>query len=219
MNSLNHSSMTTPSPIITPELIASAYTYEQYVALSTDLLRQGRTTSDNPSYNTPELLGFTKLNLHRMSRLERFAVIKPELADLLQHVTERWIWLVLTESWCGDAAQILPVFQRMTDGSPNVQMRLILRDKNLDVMDAYLTNGTSRSIPKLVCINADTLAELGTWGPRPAALQALVMQWRAEKRPYADVAEQTQRWYNDDRTEAIQREMVSLVRQWAKISV
>ncbi|RIV23670.1 thioredoxin family protein [Fibrisoma montanum] len=211
--------MSTASPSITHELIASAYTYDQYVTLSADLLAQGRTTSESPGYNTPEVLGFTKLNLHRMSRVGRFTVIQPELAEALQNVPERWIWLVLTESWCGDAAQILPVLQRMTDLTPNVQMRLILRDKHLDVMDAYLTNGTSRSIPKLICLNADTLAERGTWGPRPAALQALVMQWKAEKRPYAETAEQTQRWYNDDRAESLQHEMLFLIRQWAKISV
>lgn len=215
-HSITH--MTTESPIITPALIASAFTYEQYVSLSTSLLAQGRTTSDSPTYNTPDVLGYAKLNLHRMSRLKKLTVITPELTAAMSKVTESWIWLVLTESWCGDAAQSLPVLNQVAELSPNVEMRFLLRDKNLDVMNAYLTNG-GKSIPKLIALRASDLQELGTWGPRPAPLQALFLEWRAAQLPYAEITEQIQRWYNEDRTQTIQRELLNLVTSWSKISV
>jgi hypothetical protein len=204
--------MTTPSSIITPELVASALTYDQYIALSVDLLAQARTTSDSPTYNTPEVLGYAKLNIHRMNRLDKLTAINSELKSVLANVSEPWTWLVLTESWCGDAAQSIPVLHQIAEQSPDISIRFLLRDKNPDLMNAYLTNG-GRSIPKLICVRTSDLKELGTWGPRPAELQALFWEWKP-KMPYAEVTERLQRWYNTDRTQSIQREFVDLVTVW-----
>lgn len=211
--------MTPSSPLITPELISSALTYEAFVQLSADLFEAGRTTAEAPAYNTPEMLGYTKLNLHRMNRLHRLTAIRPDLSALMARVPQPWIWLVLTESWCGDSAQSVPVLHRIARESDRVQMRFLLRDQQPDLMNAYLTNG-GRSIPKLICVQPDsptTFRELGTWGPRPADLQALVMAWRAEKVPSAEISEREQRWYNHDRTESIQREMLALVNGWLNL--
>lgn len=211
--------MITESTIITPELIASALTYDQYVTLSSDLFEQGRTTSDAPDYNTPEILGYARLNLHRMSRLDKLTVVNHDLKAAMAKVSEPWIWLVLTESWCGDAAQAVPVLHRIAEESPTVDIRFLLRDKNPVVMNAYLTNG-GRSIPKLICLRASDLSELGTWGPRPAALQALMNDWRTEQTngapiPYQEVIERAQRWYNEDRTASVQHELLRLVNAWS----
>lgn len=113
----------TASPLITPDLVASALTYEQYVQLSADRLAQGLSTSDDPHYNTPEILGYVKLNLHRMSRLNKLMGITPELQAAMAQVPEPWTWLVLTESWCGDAAQSVPVLHRIAGESSNVEIR------------------------------------------------------------------------------------------------
>lgn len=200
-------------PLITSELIASALTYEQYVHRSTSLLAQGRTTSEAPNYNTPEILGYAKLNLHRMNRLDKVTTINADLQAAMEQVTEPWIWLVLTESWCGDAAQSIPVMHHVASLSPQVSIRFLLRDKNPDLMDAYLTNG-GKSIPKLIALRTTDLTELGSWGPRPAALQTLFWEWKHAKRPYAEITEDLQRWYNNDRTVSIQRELLALVQQW-----
>ena len=209
--------------LITPTLIASALTYEQYVQLSIDRLAQGLSTSDDPHYNTPEILGYVKLNLHRMSRLNRQMSIIPELQAAMARVTEPWTWLVLTESWCGDAAQIVPVLHRLAHESPPVEIRFLLRDQHPAVINAYLTNG-GRSIPKLICLRTidltdPTLREIGTWGPRPAGLQTLMNDWRTENLPLADAVERAQRWYNDDRTQAIQHELLARVTSWSNVSV
>lgn len=210
--------MTTSSSIITPDLIASALTYEQYSQLSTDLFAQGRTTTNDPHYNTPEILGYTKLNLHRMSRLHKLTALTPALQETMAQVPEPWTWLVLTESWCGDAAQIVPVLDRVADVSPNVTVRFLLRDQNPDLMNAYLTNG-GRSIPKLICIRTADMTVLGTWGPRPAGLQALMMVWRTEKLPLGEAVERAQRWYNADHTQSTQAELLTAVASWSKVSV
>ncbi|GAB3544414.1 thioredoxin family protein [Spirosoma fluminis] len=210
--------MITASPLITPDLIASALTYEQYVQLSTNRYANGLSTSDDPHYNTPEILGYTKLNLHRMSRLNKLTVVRPELQQALAQVTESWTWLVLTESWCGDAAQIIPVLDRIAETSPAVTFRLLLRDQNPDLMNAYLTNG-GRSIPKLICLRSETLTEVGTWGPRPAGLQAQMNEWRSEKLSLNEAVERAQRWYNADQTQSTQAELLAAVTSWSKISV
>lgn len=215
--------MTTASPVITPELIASALTYDQYVELATDRFAQGRTTTDDPHYNTPEILGYTKLNLHRMSRLHKQTAINDALKAAMGQVPEPWTWLVLTESWCGDAAQSVPVLHQLADESVNVTLRFLLRDQNPDLMRAYLTNG-GKSIPKLICLRPAYLtrpvfSELGTWGPRPAALQTLMMSWHTENLPLSEAVERAQRWYNSDHTESIQHELLALVTSWSKVGV
>ena len=206
--------------LITPDLIASALTYEQYIQLSADRFAQGLSTSDDPHYNTPEILGYVKLNLYRMSRLEKQMGVTPELQAAMARVTEPWTWLVLTESWCGDAAQIVPVLHRIAKESPNITLRFFLRDQHPELMNAYLTNG-GKSIPKLICLRTNdltspTLQEMGTWGPRPAGLQTLMNDWRTENLPLADAVERAQRWYNDDRTQAVQRELLERVNIWNK---
>ena len=208
---------------ITPELIASATTYDQYISHAAARFTTGLSTTDDEHYNTPEILGYTKLNLHRMSRLDRLTVIEPALKGAMAAVPEPWTWLVLTESWCGDAAQIVPVLHKLAEESPNITFRLLLRDQNPVLMNDYLTNG-GRAIPKLICLRKDPsaqtgYAELGTWGPRPAGLQVLMNTWRTENITLSESVERAQRWYNDDHAESIKIELLALVASWSKISV
>ncbi len=102
--------------------------------------------------------------------------------------------------------------------SPNITVGYLLRDENPELMNAYLTNG-GRSIPKLICLRTRDLVELGTWGPRPAGLQNQMTAWRGENLTLADAVERAQRWYNDDHTQSIQAELLTLVRGWSKVSV
>ncbi len=121
---------------------------------------------------------------------------------------------MLTEAWCGDAAQIIPLMAKVADASPLITLKLLLRDEYPEVIDAYLTNG-SRSIPKLICLTED-LKEVGTWGPRPAEAQQLMNDFKQQHpdEDYQALAKEMQLWYARDRTRAIQKEFVKLLTEW-----
>jgi hypothetical protein len=133
--------------IITKELIRKGYTYSQYKNLIDSLLDEGRTTGDDQSESK---VNFTKINAHRMKRLYNTNEIIEELEKETNDIKNKWIWLVITEAWCGDAAQNNPVIAKIAEINPNIELKFILRDENPDVIDAYLTN-SGRSIPKLIC--------------------------------------------------------------------
>ncbi|MCU0448875.1 MAG: thioredoxin family protein [Bernardetiaceae bacterium] len=196
---------------ITQTLLDQALTYAQYRALVDQVVAQGRTTGPK---QTEDLAAYTKQNLQRMKRLDKTTELRPEAARFMAQLRQNWYWLVLTEGWCGDAAQNLPVLEHLAGATGgHVRTRYLLRDEHPALMDAYLTNG-SRSIPKLICLRADDLAELGTWGPRPRPAQALVDRYRAEKVPYTEYNYHLQVWYNHDHGHALQAEIVELAGQW-----
>lgn len=86
--------------------------------------------------------------------------------------------IVLTEDWCGDAMLNNPVLLRIAE-EIGMEVRFVLRDSNLELMDQYLTNGTSRAIPIFIFLNSDG-EEVAVWGPRAAKMQELVMEERSK---------------------------------------
>lgn len=189
---------------ITAELLDRALTYIEYRDLIDELLLQGQTTGDNHS---PAMLHYTTLNAQRMARLDKRTPISEASRTLLARITRRQVWLTLTEAWCGDAAQIVPVVEHLAALQPLVTHRLILRDAHPEVMDAFLTGG-SRAIPKTVFLDAESLEVLGSWGPRPAVMQERLMA--AKSRPdfdYGAFAQELHRWYALNKTADIQREL------------
>jgi hypothetical protein len=203
-------SSTLSAPVISPERLAAAYTYASYRQLIDQALAQGQTTGPQQS---PELTEYTTLNVQRMSRLDKTTKLLPELAAAAASLTGQYIGLVITEGWCGDAAQIVPVLEAVAQASSgHLRTAYILRDDNLDVADEYLTNG-SRSIPKLVVLRADTLTEVLHWGPRPAEAQALILKLKAEGMAHDDFIRELHAWYAHDRTQATQRELLALLQQ------
>jgi hypothetical protein len=114
--------------------------------------------------------------------------------------------LVLTEDWCGDASNTVPVLARLADAVPALELRLLRRDEHPGVMDRYLTNG-SRSIPVVIALD-ERFAELGHWGPRPTELQSWVMANRLAL-PKAELYPQVRRWYARDRGESTLREVLA----------
>ncbi|MEL7119401.1 MAG: thioredoxin family protein [Bacteroidota bacterium] len=162
------------------------------------------------------MLNYTKLNISRMNRLDRRAKLDDETIQRLIESTEPMTWLVLTEGWCGDAAQVVPYLVKMTDELPNVDIKFILRDQHLDIMDAFLTNG-GRSIPKVIFLDKDNKV-LGSWGPRPNDLQDLFLSEREviktlpkeeQKEANYELKTELQRWYTKDKGIHTQQDVVS----------
>ncbi|MBB6612871.1 thioredoxin family protein [Pontibacter sp. Tf4] len=197
--------------VITPAHLQQALNYSDYVTLTEQLLAENKTTGTN---HAEDLVEYTRMNLHRMRRGEKSAVLTDEMLETLKNVERKMVWVVLTEAWCGDAAQNLPGIIKIAEASQLIEVKLLLRDENLDVMDAYLTNG-GRSIPRLIALDAETLEELGTWGPRPEPAQQLVLEAKEQKLDFKEMAEKLHGWYGKDRSRTLQQEFIPLLKAWA----
>lgn len=195
-------------------VIDQAITYTTHREVIDTLYAEGRTTNEE---NSESMLHYTKMNVSRMNRLDRKTVLLPEVESFLQKISTPQIWLVLTEGWCGDAAQILPVMNKMAESSSMVELRVIFRDQHLEVMDAFLTNG-ARSIPKLLVLDSSSHEVLMSWGPRPSEAQQLMLDAKdkvktiedkgAQKEYWNEVKTDLQRWYNKDKTQKTQLEII-----------
>jgi len=192
---------------VSDETLENAMSYKDYRNLIDELLAENKTTGDNHSES---YLHYTKMNVQRMKRLDKTIELSNELKGAVDHVDSKLYLLGLTEAWCGDAAQNLPVFHKLAEYSDNIELKLLLRDENLEIMDQYLTNG-GRAIPKVVALDASNLGELWNWGPRPAAAQKMYMEAKEKQDfDYQETAKELHKWYAKDKTQTQQSELVTL---------
>lgn len=197
--------ITAKRKIVDRKYLSQAMDYPSYRKLIDDLLLEGKVTGPQQSASLAE---YTKLNVQRMQRIDKTVHLQPQLSTALKEINQPQTWLVITEGWCGDAAQILPVINAMASENPLIQLKLVLRDSNLELMDQYLTDGTSRSIPKLIVLDTDTMEEKFNWGPRPAALQEIYQKMRTEGMEYPAISQEIHAWYAKDKTVGIQKEIL-----------
>jgi hypothetical protein len=137
------------------------------------------------------------------------ALISPEMMEEAGRIPGTWHLLALSEDWCGDALNLLPVLARLTEEIPSLDLRVLSRDENLDLMDAHLTDGRSRSIPVVLLLDDDCV-ERGWWGPRPGPLQ----EWFVSKglsMPSAERYKRVRRYYAKDRGRTMLKELVHLM--------
>lgn len=187
--------------------LEKAMTFAEYLKLIDDLLLEGKTTGPDQSESR---VYFSKLNRHRIKRLEKTVVLNAELVEKIKKVNRPLIWLILTEGWCGDAAQNIPVIEKIAAQNPLIQTRYLLRDDNLDLMDKYLTNG-GRAIPILICIDGKTLEAFGRWGSRPKAIQEYFLELKNAGIEKDERNELIQRRYNADKEQSIQADFAELI--------
>ena len=198
--------------MINQQLIENGWSYEAYVTMLDDLLLAGKTTGPNQS---DSMLGYARLNQKRMRKWHKIAKLTPEVESAANGIETPMTWLILTEGWCGDAAQCLPFINKIAELSSLVRVKLILRDENLELMDQYLTDG-GRGIPKLICLDKD-LIEIGTWGPRPRPMQDLMLEnKKTQAKTYDELSEEMHLWYARDRGQTLQKEFAALINQWNK---
>ncbi|MCU0327201.1 MAG: thioredoxin family protein [Spirosomaceae bacterium] len=134
--------------LINHSRIEQAMTYGEYNTLLETLIKINQTTGTNQS---ADMIEYAKLNLQRIHRLDKTTVVDATLQEKVRTISGKYIWLVLTEGWCGDASQILPVVNKIAELNPNIQLLFLLRDENLDIMDNYLTNGgRSQRSPRVI---------------------------------------------------------------------
>ena len=192
--------------------LKTAISYSGYRSLVKNLLIKGKSTGTEQS---EDLTNYSMLNDRRMKRLDKTIKISEETIQEFQKVKQPQTWLVLTEGWCGDAAQNLPILNKIASDTANIDLKIVLRDENLDLMDLFLTNG-GRSIPKLIALDKDNNV-LDFWGPRPTIATKMVADYK-EKNGTLDpqFKQDLQVWYNKDKGKSVQKDFVNL---FAKFSV
>ncbi len=189
------------------EYLEKAIGYPEYKGLIERLVAEGKTTGPKQS---EALANFTRLNLARMERIEKTIGLNDQTLSAVHAVERGQIWLVITEAWCGDAAQNVPTIEKIAAESDIIQTRYILRDENLELIDRFLTLG-ARSIPKLIALDVESLDVLWTWGARPKAAQELFFKLKEQGIEKPEIMEELQRWYNEDKGRSIQAEFVELL--------
>lgn len=190
------------------ESLLNSHSYLKYRAAVTDLLKDGKSSGKQQS---AELLHYSQLNEARMNRLDKKLVIAEDNIHKLLSLKKKYTWLVISEGWCGDAAQILPVLNKMATITKHIELKIVFRDENDGLMNQFLTNG-ARSIPKLIVLEESTKSVLGSWGPRPKGATDLITSY---KRQYGAIDEtaktELQLWYLHDKGIGIQTEVADLM--------
>ena len=158
-----------------------------------------------------ELFNYKKLNLQRTSRIHKTYKPSEKLSSLIKSINENQVWMILTENWCGDSAQNIPYIYELSKLNPKIELKILYRDRNLDIMDQYLTNGKSRSIPKLVVFN-DFAEELFQWGPRPAELIEQIEIWKSDGMNKDEYIKLIHLWYSQNRAKSLESELIGLLK-------
>ena len=138
---------------------------------------------------------------------------KIEIKNAVENLQDNYTWMVITEPWCGDSAQNLPVIVEIAKLNPNkIRLYILLRDQNSTIIDHYLTNG-ARAIPKLIVVNETLEKEAFIWGPRPASAQELLNAWKnnPEGKSFEEFEKELHSWYAKDKTQSLQHELIQLL--------
>ena len=192
MNTLEHNKLEN----ILHEGLSNSMSYQEYRALMDELVATQSTTGLDKS---EEIVAYTALNEQRMKRWDKTLKVSDEAQQKIASFKGDVTWLVLTESWCGDAAHVTPVIHKVAELNPNITLRMVLRDDNDALMQQFLTNG-GKSIPKLIMIDNITGEVVNTFGPRPTAATQLVEDYKAEHGSLTPEFKETlQAWYNKDK--------------------
>ncbi len=185
------------------------YNYNAFFAWTSELAEKFQTSGVD---QTEEQKKFTQLNYKRMERWNKTFQLTDSLAKVLSDLQRNQVWVVITETWCGDSAQLLPGIAHIAEASEGkIKLKIILRDDNPEWMNNYMTNGT-KSIPKLISFDTDG-NELFVWGPRPQGAIEILKEWKAN--PETINKEQfhvnLHTWYGKDKGQGLQSEIEHLL--------
>ncbi len=186
---------------------AKGHHYQDFKNLVNELLDKGLVTGSNQSEGLVEI---TKLNQQRAKKWDKIVKLNEELTGLIQSLPAQK-WIVLSEGWCGDGAQNIPVIAKLAALNHNIDFKIYLRDDNPSLMDQFLSNG-SRSIPKLIIADAKDLSVKAEWGSRPAPLMELLKAYKADDTISKDMFNHdVHAWYAKDKGQTIQKELLALI--------
>ena len=190
------------------ESLKNSYSYAEYRALVSELSKEGKSTGP---VQTEDLTHYTQLNHSRMHRWDKTMKIPDAIAAKVKNLKTPITFIVLTESWCGDAAPSVPVFHKLEGLTPFLKLRILLRDEHLELMHRFLTNHTL-SIPKVLFWDENTETVLAEWGSRPKEAAKMVKDYKEQHGILtAAFRESLQKWYNKDKGQSTLQEVVALL--------
>ncbi len=187
------------------EYINKGLSYEDYITRVEDDLENEIENDDQKEY-----VQYYALGLQRMNRIFKTFSLNPAQETRVKSTTNNLKLLVITEGWCGDASQILPVVEKLANAL-NVSTHYVLRDENMELMEKYKTNGAA-SIPIIIGVN-DENEEAFRFGPRPQAGMEMLARFKSNPDTYSadDFHEDLQKYYNNNKGEDIVNEILDLI--------
>ncbi|MFC4095462.1 thioredoxin family protein [Euzebyella saccharophila] len=186
--------------------LSQAISYGDYRAMVNQLALEGKATGPN---QTEALANYTMLNDRRMKRFDKTVKVSDAQIETIKKLDRKITFLVLTESWCGDASPSLPVMNKITEHTEKIDFKVVLRDEHEALMNRFLTNG-AMSIPKLIILDSETKEVLGDWGPRPQPAAQMVLDHKAQYgKIMPELKEELQQWYNKDKGQTILNELLA----------
>ena len=201
--------------IAVAQSILKSHSYDRYRNIVSDLLIAGKVSGNEQSQ---DLVHYSELNEVRMNRLDKKMVVTEEVIKKIMNLKKNYIWLVLSEGWCGDAAQLLPIFNKMASISQHIELKVAFRDENEALMNLFLTNG-NKAIPKLIIIDKEAEEVVGSWGPRPKGAADLIKSYKQQYGVVDETAKtELQLWYLHDKGISTQNEIVELMIQCEQLN-
>ena len=156
-----------------------------------------------------EYAQYVPMNLQRSKRILKTFQLQDSLKVTLKNLNHKINWLVISEHWCGDASQIMPVIHSIANASEGkINLKIVYRDSS-ELINHHLTNG-GKSIPKIVQLDEE-FNFLKEWGPRPVLAQQLIEELKASGTELPVVIEKIHKWYADDKTVSTQKEIEELL--------
>ena len=204
--------MEQPTTMTIPELITqgidNSYTYQEYKNLISDLLTEGKSTGHEQS---EALTNYSMLNDRRMKRWDKTLKIDESVTTSFSNANLNVTWVVLTEGWCGDAAHVLPVLNKLAELNEGIDLKIISRDDHDELMNNFLTNG-GKSIPKLIVYDNQSKEVLNSWGPRPSVATQMVNDYKEQHGSLdPEFKQDLQVWYNKDKGANIAEDVLKLL--------
>ena len=190
------------------EKFEEAMTYAQFRSMVDTYAKEGRTSGPEQKESYIE---YTVLNSRRMKRWDKTFKLDDAAIKQIAEIKTGISWLVITETWCGDAAPSMPVMNKIALASNNIELKVLLRDENLDLMDHFRTNG-NLSIPKLISFDDKTGSVIGEWGPLPTIASKIAADYKQEHDSLTpEFKEELQRWFNQDKGKDTLSDLLSLL--------
>lgn len=151
---------------------------------------------------------YLSLNRTRFNRNYKTFKASEEFVKVSQRVSFPTNWIIITEPWCGDAAQSLPILLKLIHQIPKAHLTIELRDQS-NLIDQYLTNG-GKGIPKVIVRDAEG-NDLLVWGPRTREAQELFNGLKAEGVELKVLHESLHGWYAKDQGKSLELELLTLI--------